>query len=191
MRRSSAVFSFIAVVAIAVAGCGGSASTNAPGAASAAPASDGAPAAATSSAATPAAAGTPVTPAALPDPCKLLTADEIKGVVGHTVAAGRANGTGECVWDRSGVSEISVYVKVMILPGTLGCQIGGSKPVDGLGPQAGWSYLAAGNTGSVTVCPSRLQVKVTLVGDNVTHTTPEDLLRTDAVALMKLALPRT
>jgi len=184
MRRDIAVL--FSVMALAIAGCGSSAATNGP-------AGPAGPAATDTGAAAPAASApaAAATVGALPDPCSLLTADQISGIVGSQVMAG--HGTTDhlqCAWDRTDVHAISVTLHLLVLPGTLQCQIGGDTPVDVGIQQAGWHYLANLYTGSVTACPSRLQIQITLVGDLATHTTTEDQLRTDATALMKLVLPK-
>ena len=170
------------LVAVAIAGCGSSAGTGGPSGVASSGAS-GATASAGSS-------GSPGAVGSLPAACSLLTASEIEGIVGHPVEAGFANGANSCNWARKDVHTISVDIHLLILPGTLKCQTGGSSPVDTLGVEAAWHYLPNLSTGSVTACPSRLQVQVTLVGDMVTHTTTEDQLRADGVQLMGLVLPR-
>jgi hypothetical protein len=177
MRRATVLGCLLAV---AIAGCGSSAGTGGPGAPSGG-------SGATASAGT---SGSPGAVGSLPDPCSLLTASEIEGIIGHSVKAGFASGGNSCNWDRNDVHTISVDLHLLILPGTLRCQTAGSSPVDSLGVEAAWHYLPNLNTGSVTACPSRLQVQIVLVGDMVTHTTTEDQLRTDAVQLMGLVLPR-
>jgi hypothetical protein len=127
---------------------------------------------------------------ALPDACSLLTQAEVEGIVGHPVDAGIVSGSGACTWNRIDVHHISVVVQVRNLPGTLKCQTAGGTPLDGFGVEAAWHFITAADTGSVTACPSRVQIQITLVGDNVTDTTPQDMLRADGVQLMHLALPR-
>ena len=85
---------------------------------------------------------------------------------------------------------IGVGLNLLTLTGSLKCQTVGSSPIDSLGVEAAWHFTQAAGTGSVIACPSRLQVQITLVGDNVTHTTSEAMLRADGVQLMGLVLPR-
>jgi hypothetical protein len=173
------------LMAVALAGCGSSASTSGP--------SGAAPSSGSGATATAASAGSTGTPGAvggLPDACSLLTTGEIEGIVGHSVAAGVVDGAASCKWERKDPTTISVGLHLLTLPGSLKCQTGGSTPVDGLGVEAGWQYLANLNTGHVVACPSGRQVQITLIGDNVTNITTEDQLRADGVQLMGLVLPR-
>lgn len=192
MRRATTILGCL--VAVALAGCGSSASTSGPS--GAAPSSgsgataSAASAASTASAASAGSSGTPASVGALPDACSLLTKTEIEGAVGHSVMDGSGSGK-DCQWQRTDPNQISVALHVLALPGTLKCQTGGSTPITDLGVEAGWHYLPDLSTGSVTACTAgRVQAQISLVGDMVTHTTPEDQLRADGVQLIGLVLPR-
>ena len=189
MRRATVIF--CCLLAIAATGCGsstatgGSSSSGAPGATVVAGATGAAgPTVVVASSVAPVPAGN------LPAACSALTKSEIEGAVGHPVMDGSGSGK-DCQWQRTDPHQISVALHLLALPGTLQCQTGGTTPIDGLGAQAGWRYQSNISTGSVTACTSdRLQAQISLVGDLVTHTTTEDQLRTDGVALMRLVLPR-
>jgi hypothetical protein len=183
MRRAPTILGCL--VAVALAGCSSSASTSGPS--GAAPSSGSG---ATASAASAGSSGTPASVGALPDACSLLTTGEIEGIVGHSVMDGAGSGK-DCQWQRTDPHQVSVALHVIALPGTLKCQTVGSAPITDLGVEAAWHYLPDISTGSVTACTSgRLQAQISLVGDLVTHTTTEDQLRADGVALMRLVLPR-
>lgn len=186
MRRATIVFSCL--MSVALAGCGGSAATPAtPGSTGAAP--TGAAGTTSTVAAMTVSAPTQAAVGPLPDACTVLTKSEIAGVVGNTVLDGAKSGT-NCQWERTDVHKIAVAVHLLVLPGTLKCQIVGATPVDGFDVPAAWHYLSNLTTGSVTACPAGRQIQITVIGDSTTGTTPEDMLRTDAVALMHIALPR-
>jgi hypothetical protein len=184
MRRAILYF----LVAVSLAGCAGSAGTGEPTGAS--DASSAVPAGSSDAMATSASVGTPAAVGSLPATCSLLTAAEVGGVVGHSVAEGVVDGDGSCKWERTDVHDISVGVRVMTLPGTLQCQTVGTTPMPNLGDQAGWRYQANIFTGSITACRGRQQTQVTMIGDLATNTTTEDQLRADAVQLMTLVLGR-
>jgi hypothetical protein len=186
MRRATMIF--CCLLAVAMAGCGGSTAT---GGRSSGPPSGGAGATVVAGATVAAgSSGTPASVGSLPAACSLLAKTEIEGVVGHPLMDGTGSGK-DCQWQRTDPHQISVALHVLALPGTLGCQTAGGTPITDLGVEAAWHYLPNLSTGSVTACTAgRIQAQISLVGDLVTHTTTEDQLRTAGVALMRLVLPR-
>ena len=182
MRR--AVTLLACLLAIAMAGCGSSSGT---GGAEGSPGSGGTETP-TQAAMSDAATQAPL--AALPDPCSLLSKDEVSGVLGHAVQDGQPSTSNSCNWERTDVHFITADLHLLALPGTLPCQTGRSTPIDGLGVEAAWTYTDVASTGHVVACPGRLQVELVLVGDNATHTIPEAELQDKATQLMKLVLPR-
>jgi hypothetical protein len=185
----SAAMASVLLLALAAAGCTSSGATSPAGAGSSDTGSMAGASAAASLAGASAGDGGAAA-GALPEACSLLSVDEITGVVGRAVAAGIADGTDGCKWEKVDPHDISVGLHLLSLPGTLTCQIGAKTPIDGLGDQAGWSYITAADTGSVVACVGRLQVQVVMIGDLVTHTTTEAGLRDNAIALTKLVLGR-
>jgi hypothetical protein len=187
MRRTATVI-VVGLIALVIAGCGGSGATAAP------PASPGASTAPetvmASEVASVAPGDTSAAVVTLPDPCSLLTQDEIQGIIGKPVMAGAPDVGNSCHWERTDVHDISVSVHLLDLQGILPCQTGGTSPVDGLGTAAGWRYTDNIGTGSITACQSGVQVQIVLVGDLTTHTTTADQLKGDATQLMTTVLPR-
>jgi hypothetical protein len=130
------------------------------------------------------------TVAGLPDPCSLLNPAEIQGVLGSAVQAGVPDGSANCRWEKADLHKITVAIHLLVLPGSVTCQIAASTPVDGLGVPAAWHYVSAAETGSIVACPTGRQVQITLVGDLLTHTTTEADLKAKATQLMTIVLPR-
>jgi hypothetical protein len=185
MRRVATLL--LCSLSLVLAGCSGSAATVGP---SAPVATEGTSTLATGPAASTASAvETAADLGQLPDPCTLLTADEVAGILGTSVDDGVADVGNSCKWEKSDPHAITVGLHLQALSVGLKCYTGGT-PVSGLGADASWDYTQFAYTGSLVACLPAVQVQITLVGDLVTHTTTEQQLQAAGVQLMGLVIPR-
>ena len=173
MRRT--IFGIL-IAGMAVAACGSSAGSGAPGVASG-------PAGASASS-----AASQITLGNVPDPCKMLSKAEVEAAVGHTVADGVPDIVNSCKWDST-PGSVSLHF-LAIGAATCAAASANRTPIPGLAVPASWHFIPAGTTGSVVACTKGLQVQVTIVGDIVKKTPPEATISQQAVQLIGLVLGR-
>ena len=148
------------------------------------------PTGATPSSTLPGGTGDPKDPKAgsAPDPCELLSTEEIEAAVRSPVAEGVGAAGADCHWTGE-PGQPRVSLALVPFRQTSACTAtrpDGAQEVSGVGAEAWWDFLLAETAvGSVVACPRGYQVTVTLSGG-----TNEASLRAAAEELAAAALGR-